>query len=84
MKTTDYIDFTYYEMPIEDRRKLHVGDIFDNKIRCKVCGYICRSKNRHHVSRCKCGACSVDGGSWYQKTTGGESVEDLSIKYKFV
>jgi hypothetical protein len=65
--TTDYLDFTYYDMPVKDRRKIDVGDIYDNKIQCALCGYIIRSKNRHDFVKCKCGECFVDGGSWYQR-----------------
>lgn len=66
---TDYLDFTYIDMPVKERRKFDVGDIYDNKIQCKECSWIIRSKNRHHLATCKCGKVSVDGGSWYQKIT---------------
>jgi len=62
----DYLDFTYLDMPLDERRKINVGDIYDNKIQCKECGWIIRSKNRHNKAYCKCGLVSVDGGSWYQ------------------
>lgn len=85
MKPTDYLDFTYWEMPIKERRKLDVGDIYDNKVQCKKCNWIIRSKNRHNYVSCKCGAVSVDGGSWYQKITGNEKdyISHLKLfKYK--
>lgn len=67
---TDYLDFTYYTEPIASRRKKDVGDIYENKIECKKCGWIIRSKNRHDFVYCKCGAVAVDGGSWYQRIVG--------------
>ena len=84
-KITDYLDFTYWEMPIKERRKLDVGDIYDNKIQCKKCNWIIRSKNRHNYVSCKCGAVSVDGGSWYQKIDGNKKdyISHLKLfKYK--
>jgi len=77
MEKTDYLDFTYYEMPIEERRKLDVGDIYDNKVHCLECNWIIRSRNRHDFVFCKCGKISVDGGSWYQKV----NIKD-NAKYK--
>ena len=78
---TDYLDFTYYEMPIKERRKFDVGDIYDNKVQCKLCNWIIRSKNRHDYVICKCGAIAVDGGSWYQKTVGNPENIISHIKY---
>lgn len=67
---TDYLDFTFQTMKPKDRLKLDVGDIYENKIQCKNCGWIIRSKNRHNFVRCKCGDVAVDGGSWYQRIIG--------------
>lgn len=67
---TDYLDFTYPTMSRAKRLKLDVGNIYENKIECKNCGRIIRSKNRHNYVTCKCGDVSVDGGSWYQIITG--------------
>lgn len=67
---TDYLDFTYQTMPSKDRLKIDVGNIYENKIQCKNCGWIIRSKNRHHYVTCKCGDVSIDGGSWYQRIIG--------------
>lgn len=64
---TDYLDFCYPTMSREDRLKLDVGNIYENKIQCKNCNWIIRSKNRHNFVTCKCGGVSVDGGSWYQR-----------------
>lgn len=80
MVTKDYVDFTYYEMPVEERRKLDVGDIFLNQVRCRECGWIIRSKNRHDYVSCKCGASSVDGGSWYIKTSGPVDIIGICFK----
>ena len=78
---TDYLDFTYWEQPISERRKVDVGDIYDNKIQCKLCGYIIRSKNRHDFVYCKCKKCAVDGGSWYQRILGFPKDYISRIKY---
>lgn len=68
--TTDYHNFTYYAMPTARRRQFDVGDIFENIIECNKCKWICRSRNRHDMVTCRCGAVSVDGGSWYSKQHG--------------
>ena len=80
--TTDYLDFTYYNMPIKERRKLDVGDIYDNKIQCKLCGYLVRSKNRHDLVRCKCEECFVDSGSWY-KRCGALNLKNVISRIKY-
>ena len=80
--TTDYLDFTYWEQPVKERRKIDVGDIFDNKIQCRLCGYIVRSKNRHDFVRCKCGECFVDGGSWYQRY-GAKDLKNVISRIKY-
>ena len=80
--TTDYLDFTYYEESVSERRKKGVGDIYDNKIQCKLCGYIIRSKNRHDFVRCRCGECFVDGGSWYQRC-GASDLKNIISRIKY-
>ena len=70
METTDYHNFSYHAMPIKRRKEFNLGDIFENTIECRKCGWIIRSKNRHDMATCKCGAVSVDGGSWYSKQHG--------------
>lgn len=81
MSEQDYTDFTHWETTPERRKELDVGDIFMNQVECLTCGWIIRSKNRHHVAYCKCGATSVDGGSWYVKTTPDAIVRTLRYKY---
>jgi hypothetical protein len=44
--------------------------IISNKVRCKKCGEIIESKNRHDFITCKCGAVSVDSGHDYLKRSG--------------
>lgn len=63
----DYHDFTTIDTPIEERRRLNVGDVWINAAECLECGDILRSRNRHDFVTCSCGALSVDGGSWYCK-----------------
>lgn len=56
----------------EQRRKFDIGDIYINAAVCKKCGDYVRSKNRHDFRSCKCGAVTVDGGSWYCKRLGNK------------
>jgi hypothetical protein len=72
-KIRDYHDFTTKDMPEEERRKLDVGDIWLNRIKCKKCKDIITSNNRHDFKYCKCGAIFVDGGSWYGRRGGNLS-----------
>lgn len=76
----DYVDFTYIDQSPEERLKLDVGDIFLNQGKALCCGWIIRSKNRHHMARCKCRQSFIDGGSWYIRT-GGE-VELHTVNYQ--
>lgn len=41
-----------------------------NRAMCKKCGDAVESVNRHHFSRCACGAIAVDGGYDYFKRVG--------------
>lgn len=75
----DYVDFTYIDMPADERRKLDVGNIFINQGKALCCGWIIRSKNRHHAAFCKCGKAFIDGGSWYIRTVG--DVKLYTINY---
>ena len=58
--------------------------IISNKIKCKFCGDIIESKNRHDFKFCSCGKCAVDGGHDYLKRSFSgdnpeECFEDLSV-----
>src|SRR5580692_10973819 len=66
----DYHDFSYPSCSLEHRRKFDIGSIYINGAICKLCGWFIRSRNRHDFVTCKCGAVSVDGGSWYCKRSG--------------
>ena len=51
--------------------------IISNKIKCKFCGDVIESKNRHDFKFCSCGKCAVDGGHDYLKRSYvGESPEE--------
>lgn len=80
----DYTDFCPYNTSVEDRRKLNVGDIFMNQIRCKKCNWVIRSKNKHDMQTCPCGSVSIDGGSHYTKISckTGAEYEDHIVLYK--
>jgi hypothetical protein len=53
-------------------------DFMRNRIKCRKCGDIIESKNRHDYVTCKCGAVAVDGGSSYLKRTGDPAdIEEL-------
>ena len=58
--------------------------IISNKIKCKFCGDIIESKNRHDFKFCSCGKWAVDGGHDYLKRSySGDNpekcFEDLSV-----
>ena len=53
--------------------------ILVNKIRCKKCGEVIESADRHDFKFSKCGAVAVDGGTDYLKRSGNrEDWEELS------
>ena len=68
-------------MPKSERVKLYIGDIYDNSATCRKCGDKVRSKNKHHMQYCKCGAIAVDGGSHYLKRAGqlGDVIENFVL-----
>lgn len=66
----DYHDFTTRDTPLDERRRLNVGDIWRNAVQCLSCKEIIRSKNQHDFRQCSCGAIAVDGGSWYARRVG--------------
>lgn len=47
-----------------------------NKARCRLCGDVIESKNRHDWQTCSCGAIFVDGGHEYLRR-GAKKFEDL-------
>lgn len=57
--------------------------IIENKIRCKHCGDVIKSKHQHDFSTCRCGKVSVDGGTLYLKrsfcTSPELDYEELSV-----
>ena len=56
--------------------------IISNKIKCKKCGDVIKSKNTNDYKRCSCGAVAVEGGKNYLKRIGNEEdyVELSTIK----
>lgn len=56
--------------PKDKRKKLNVGDVWINAAVCLKCKDYIRSLNVHDFRSCKCGAISVDGGSYYCKRVG--------------
>lgn len=66
----DYHNFSHIETSKEKRAELFIGDIYINGAECLECGYFVRSRNKHDMVRCKCGAVAVDGGSHYCKRSG--------------
>lgn len=68
----DYHDFTTQDTPEKERRRLDVGDMWINAVKCLACGDVIRSRNRHDFIWCSCNNVAVDGGSWYCKRAGGE------------
>ena len=55
--------------------------IIKNAIRCKLCGEVIESTDRHNYVECKCGACAVDGGHDYLRRSFKEKdcYIDLSV-----
>ena len=55
--------------------------IIKNAIRCKLCGDIIESTDRHQYVTCQCGACAVDGGHEYLRRSfkDKDCYTDLSI-----
>jgi len=81
VETTDYQTFTTKNMPREARSKLNVGDIWSNAIRCRNCGDVIRSKNRHDLVYCLCEKVFVDGGSWYVRCGGQLNMIEYLTEY---
>lgn len=47
------------------------------KIRCLKCNDIIESKSEHEFSKCKCGACFIDGGDKYTRI--GGNLDEINI-----
>lgn len=56
-------------------------EVIHNRGRCKLCGDIIESTNRHEFVTCRCGACSVDGGHDYLRRclASPDYFEELSV-----
>ncbi len=81
-KTTDTQAMTTIETSPKERKRLGVGNIYANQVRCLKCNTVIRSKNRHDFVTCPCKSISVDGGSWYLKRAGQVgNYEELSVMY---
>jgi len=80
---TNYHEFTTIDTSAKERKRLGIGNIWLNRAKCKKCGDIIQSDNRHDFVQCKCGRISVDGGSWYTKRSCAkpDDFEDMSIMY---
>jgi hypothetical protein len=82
LPVTDYHDFSHINTTAEKRKRLAIGDLYINGAECKICDWFVRSKNRHHMISCKCGAVAVDGGSWYSKISGSpENYTAITIPF---
>lgn len=80
-----YQDICNIDADVVMRRKYSIGDIFENKARCLLCGDVIMSVNRHDYVTCKCGNLSVDGGSWYIKRVVCKGYwEELSVFYHII
>ena len=54
--------------------------IISNKIKCKSCGDIIESNNRHDFKFCSCESCAVDGGHEYLRRCGNlEDFEEMMV-----
>lgn len=81
-RTTDYHDFCGPDSTKEHCDRFFIGEYYINAVECKKCGYYIRSKNKHDFVTCKCGSCSVDGGSHYLKRAGDlHQMIERSIKF---
>ena len=56
--------------------------IIRNRIKCKKCGEIIESTNRHDFKFCKCGAVAVDGGKDYLRRVGNKDDYEELIEYE--
>lgn len=52
--------------------------IIRNMGRCNLCGDVIESTYRHDFVSCKCGCCSVDGGTYYLRRVFINSKDDFT------
>lgn len=84
MKTLTERFYAKEELTAAERKEIRAGDVRINSIRCKKCSDVIVSNNRHDFKSCKCGAVSVDGGSWYCRRVAqnvDHDYEELSVYY---
>lgn len=84
MKNEEYWKICDFNSNVNDRRKLNIGDIFENKARCLLCNDVLHSKSRNDRITCKCGNLTIDGGSWeiIREVKEENSFENLFVYYK--
>ena len=69
------LDFHQYltkgkDTPTSEREKFFIGDVWSNTAKCRKCGDIISSLDRHHLQYCSCQSIFVDGGSHYARRGG--------------
>lgn len=69
-ESVDYMNYVTRTSTLKQRKQFNIGPIFINGAVCLKCKEFIRSTNTHSYKTCKCGAVSVDGGSWYAKRRG--------------
>ena len=52
--------------------------IIRNMVKCNLCGDVIESTYRHDFVTCKCGSCSVDGGTDYLRRGFTNSKDDFT------
>lgn len=84
MKTITERFYAKEELTPQERKRINAGDIRINRAKCRKCGDIVTSNNRHDYKSCKCKAIAVDGGSWYLKRVAQDlnNVIEMSEYYK--
>lgn len=53
------------------------SDVHRNRIRCRICGDIVESTDRHDFASCSCLSCSADGGTAYLRRVWDSSKGDV-------
>lgn len=81
---TDYHDFLGPDSTKERCEYFNTGVYYINAAECGTCGYYVRSRNKHDMVSCKCGALAVDGGSHYLKRSGNlENYIERSVPFNW-